>query len=192
MIKVVETLKANSCSRVIDMGCGSGALVKELMKEGQFTQILGVDVSTNALKKAQARLNYDELPELQKERLAFIQGSLVYQDKRFQGFHAIALVEVLEHIETERLPAVERILFEFAKPHTIILTTPNKDYNQCIERLGEQRLRHSDHRFEWSAREFQEWAGRMADRYGYNVRFEDIGKVNDRSIAPTQMGVFSR
>ncbi|RZA27031.1 MAG: 3' terminal RNA ribose 2'-O-methyltransferase Hen1 [Proteobacteria bacterium] len=192
MRSVVETLKASNCSRVIDMGCGPGVLIKELLKDRQFTDILGVDVSPHALKRAKVRLGYDDLSENQKKRLSLMQGSLVYNDKRFHGYDAIALVEVIEHIEPERLSTVERVLFEFSRPLTIIITTPNKDFNLSIKALGADRMRHRDHRFEWSAQEFQQWALGIAKQYGYSVRFQDIGRETIDSIAPTQMGVFTR
>lgn len=192
MSRVAEVLKDSHSSRILDMGCGQGALIKELLKDKQFTEILGVDVSTNALKKAKNRLQYEEFTEQQKSRVGFKQGSLVYYDKRFRDFDAVALIEVIEHLEPERLPTMERVLFECAKPKMIIITTPNQTYNHSIEALGLNYMRHSDHRFEWTQAEFESWSNKVAEKYGYQVRFEMIGALNDDNIAPTQMGVFTR
>jgi len=118
-------------------------------------------------------------------------GSLMYRDKRLEGFDAAAAVEVVEHLDPPRLAAFERVLFEFAKPRTVVLTTPNREYNAKWETLPAGRFRHPDHRFEWTREEFQDWASKVAGRFGYTVRFLAIGPEDERAGAPTQMGVFS-
>ena len=101
-----------------------------------------------------------------------------------------AAVAVIEHLDDPRLAAFERILFEFAHPPTVIVTTPNVEYNVRFESLPAGQLRHKDHRFEWSREQFQTWAKGVAERYGYSVRFLPIGPEDEAVGAPTQMGVF--
>src|SRR5207342_3065256 len=117
-------------------------------------------------------------------------GSLTYRDKRFAGFAAAALVEVVEHLDPPRLLAFERVVFEFARPKLVVLTTPNREYNVKWENVGPERLRHPDHRFEWTRVEFQDWAGAIAGRFGYTVRFQPIGPVDETVGSPTQMALF--
>jgi hypothetical protein len=117
---------------------------------------------------------------------------LIYRDKRLAGFDAAAVVEVIEHLDPPRLAALERVLFEFARPTTVVLTTPNREYNVMWESLPAGKFRHPDHRFEWTRQEFQEWANRVAFNHGYAVRFLDVGPVDANVGAPTQMGVFER
>jgi 3' terminal RNA ribose 2'-O-methyltransferase Hen1 len=121
-----------------------------------------------------------------------LQGSLIYRDPRLEGFDAAAVVEVIEHLEPERLRAFERVLFEFARPGTVVVTTPNREYNVEFEGLAAGRFRHRDHRFEWTRQEFRDWAERAAARYGYKVRFLPIGQESPEHGPPTQMGVLSR
>ena len=84
--------------------------------------------------------------------------------------------------------AFERAVFEFARPGTVVLTTPNREYNVTWENVGTERLRHPDHRFEWTRREFHDWAEGVAARFGYTVRFLPVGPVNEALGSPTQMG----
>jgi 3' terminal RNA ribose 2'-O-methyltransferase Hen1 len=189
---VTETLKQSGAKRVLDLGCGEGKLLRKLLAEKQFEEIVGMDVSHRALKIAQERLHHDRLPEKQKERLRFFQGSLGYRDKRLAGYDAAAVVEVIEHLDVSRLAAFERVLFEFASPQTVVVTTPNIEYNVKFENLQAGNFRHKDHRFEWTRDEFQSWATDVAKRFGYAVVFHPIGPEAEDVGSPTQMAVFTR
>lgn len=189
---VLETLKASGATRVLDLGCGEGKLLRLLLQDKQFTEILGMDVSHRVLEMAHDRLNLERLPEKQRTRIKLLQGSLTYRDKRLEGFDAAAIVEVIEHLDPPRLASLERNVFEFAKPNTVIVTTPNREYNAKWDTLPAGKFRHSDHRFEWTRLEFQTWASGVAERFGYSVRFAAIGDQDLEVGSPTQMGVFVR
>lgn len=189
---VVAALKSTNAQRVLDLGCGEGKLLRALLADRSFAEIVGVDVSHRSLEMAQERLRWERLPDQQRQRLKLMHGSLMYRDKRLSGFDAAAVVEVIEHLDQPRLAAFERVLFEFAKPASIVLTTPNVEYNARFETLPAGKFRHKDHRFEWTRTEFQNWAGAMADRFGYAVRFLPVGPEDSALGAPTQMAVFNR
>ncbi|MEO7300212.1 MAG: 3' terminal RNA ribose 2'-O-methyltransferase Hen1 [Verrucomicrobiota bacterium] len=189
---VLAALKASGATRVLDLGCGEGKLLQLLLKEKQFTEIVGMDVSHRALEIASDRLHYDRLPPIQKERLRLLHGSLIYRDQRLAGFDAAAVVEVIEHLDAPRLAAFERVLFECAKPKNIVITTPNREYNVKWETLPAGKFRHRDHRFEWTRAEFQGWANGVAERFGYSVRFLPVGPEDSIVGSPTQMGILER
>jgi 3' terminal RNA ribose 2'-O-methyltransferase Hen1 len=192
LAEVTSQLKASGAQRVLDLGCGEGKLLRALVKEKQFQEILGMDVSYRSLEIAAERLHLDTLPPTQKRRIKLLQGSLMYRDKRLAGFDGAAVVEVIEHLDEPRLAAFERVLFEFAKPITVVLTTPNSEYNVKFETLPAGQMRHKDHRFEWTRSQFQEWASNIASRFGYSVSFFPVGEEDSVVGAPTQMGVFTR
>ena len=189
---VLSVLKSVKAENVVDLGCGEGRLLQLLLKEKQFRKILGLDVSIRSLEIASDRLHLQDLPPMQKERIQLIHGSLMYRDRRIEGFDAAAVVEVIEHFDEPRLKAFERVVFEFAKPRTVILTTPNREYNALWPKVGPDRLRHGDHRFEWTRNEFSEWAGRISGHFGYTVRFIPVGSEMKDIGPPTQMAIFSR
>jgi len=150
-----------------------------------------MDVSYRSLEIASRNLRLDRMPTKQKERLKLMHGSLMYRDKRLAGYDAATVVEVIEHLDAPRLAAFERVLFEAARPMTVIVTTPNAEYNVKFDTLPAGQFRHKDHRFEWTREQFQQWSGRMSERFGYGVRFLPIGEEDSQVGAPTQMGVFS-
>jgi 3' terminal RNA ribose 2'-O-methyltransferase Hen1 len=191
MDAVVQELKASGAVRVLDLGCGEGKLMRRLLREAQFQRVVGVDVSWAALQWAARKLHLDRLPADRRARIELLQGSLTYRDSRLAGYDAAAVVEVVEHIAPERLQAFERTIFEFARPGTVVLTTPNREYNVRFPNLAGGRLRHRDHRFEWPRDAFQSWGRSVGDRFGYQVRFRSIGAIDDQVGSPTQMAVFS-
>lgn len=189
---VLAALRGSGAKRVLDLGCGEGNLIRQLIKDRQFEQIVGMDVSIRSLEIAADKLRLDQMPMHQKERVKLMHGSLMYRDKRLEGFDAAAVVEVVEHLDPPRLAAFERVLFECAKPPTVVLTTVNREYNALFENLMAGKFRHKDHRFEWTRAEFEAWAKAVAERFGYNVRFLPVGPEDPTLGAPTQMGVFRR
>ena len=186
-----SVLKSCGAKRVLDLGCSYGNLLRRLLDDKQFEQIVGLDVSHRALEIAADRLHLDRMPERQRQRIQLLHGSLIYRDQRLTGFDAAAVVEVIEHLDEPRLAAFERVLFEFAKPKTVIVTTPNVEYNVRFETLPAGKFRHRDHRFEWTRIQFQDWATGVAQRFGYSVRFLPVGSEDADVGPPTQMGVLN-
>ncbi|MDJ0679950.1 MAG: 3' terminal RNA ribose 2'-O-methyltransferase Hen1 [Xenococcaceae cyanobacterium MO_167.B52] len=191
LVLVLEQLKLSGAEKVIDLGCGEGKLLRMLLKEKQFTEIAGMDISYDELSKAKDRLHWEEMPPKQKERIKLFQGALTYKDKRLEGYDAAAMVEVIEHLDENRLPALERVVFELAQPKIIILTTPNREYNIMFENMKTASMRHTDHRFEWTRKEFESWAKGVAARNNYQVKFLPVGEVAEHIGAPAQMGIFT-
>lgn len=189
---VLDALHTENAARVVDLGCGEGTLLRELIQDAKFTEILGADVSPRALATAERRLNLDRMPDSQRARLRLIQSSLTYRDERLNGFDAIVLMEVIEHVDLDRLPALETTVFTHARPKTVIVTTPNVEHNVRFERLAAGTMRHRDHRFEWTRAEFTEWATRIGNSNGYTVRFAPIGDDDPDVGPPTQMATFTR
>jgi 3' terminal RNA ribose 2'-O-methyltransferase Hen1 len=184
---VLSVIRASGAHSVVDLGCGEGKLLRELLADKQFTSILGMDVSVRSLESAHRRLKLDRM---QRGRIRLHHGSLTYRDETLAGFDAAAIVEVIEHLDPARLAAFERIVFQHARPRVVVLTTPNRDYNVVWETLPAGTMRHGDHRFEWSRAEFEEWANQVAENFNYSVRFLPVGQSQSTVGSPSQMAVF--
>ncbi len=192
-LEAVKTAVLESgSSSVIDLGCGECRLTAMLLAEKQIKRIGAADVSVRALEKAKQHLHFDDMSPDKKNKLTLMQASLTYKDPRFSGYDTACVVEVIEHLDPQRIAAFERVLFEYAAPNTVIITTPNKEYNLHYENLYEGDLRHGDHRFEWSREDFKKWTGHVCDAFGYSVEISGIGDADEEFGTPTQMGVFKK
>ncbi len=188
---VLAALRRLGARRVVDLGCGEGALLADLIADPTFSDVLGVDVSARALARAEKHLRLDRLPDSQRARVQLRLSSVTYRDEEVAGADAVVLMEVIEHIDPDRLPDVSRAVFGHARPTHVVLTTPNADYNVLFAGMPAGSLRHPDHRFEWSRAELAEWAEHVADEYGYAVELSGIGPMHPDHGCPTQLAVFS-
>lgn len=195
---VADCLARAGARRVLDLGCGDGALLEVLLRDRQYTELAGVDVSPYALRFAARRLHIDRADSpasgsAQRARVTLRQSSLMYADPALRGFDAAVLVEVIEHIDPARLPAAAEAVFGVAQPRLVLVTTPNAEYNDYFPALPRGAFRHPDHRFEWTRAEFASWAQHIATEYAYSVAFEGIGHTsNEEAGAPTQMAIFTK
>lgn len=189
MEAVTRALLASGARRVLDLGCGGGALLTRLLQEARFSEIVGLDIAAAALARAAARLRADH--GAQADRVVLLEGSYAVPDRRLIGFDAAAMVETIEHVDPDRLSTVERAVFACYRPRTVVLTTPNADCNALYARLVRGRRR-ADHRFEWTCARFEAWAAGVAERNGYEARFDGIGPRHPSYGSPTQMAVFAR
>ncbi len=188
---LAELVTSLGVDSVADLGCGEGKLLKRLLEIKSLKRVVGMDVSIRSLEIAESRLQLERMTERQRQRIELLHGSLIYRDRRLQGFDAVLLVEVIEHLELDRLAALERVVFAHAKPGVAVITTPNAEYNAKFPDLKPGKFRHSDHRFEWTRAEFQAWGDLVASTYGYTVEYRPIGDEDAVLGAPTQMAVFT-
>jgi 3' terminal RNA ribose 2'-O-methyltransferase Hen1 len=186
---VVSALRSSGARSVLDLGCGEGRLLRLLQQEPQFTRIAGLDASHRALDRAERRLRLERAREQERDRITLLHGALTYRDARLRGYDAAAIVEVIEHLDPERRPAFERVVFEDARPATVVLTTPNREYNALFDEPRE--LRHADHRFEWTRQEFGEWVAHVSARFGYRATILPVGAEDPHAGPPSQLAIFS-
>jgi 3' terminal RNA ribose 2'-O-methyltransferase Hen1 len=192
LARIAEAVRDCGATSAVDLGCGEGKLIRELVKQRQLTRIVGMDVSLRSLEFASERLRLEQLAPAFRDRIELIHGSLMYRDRRLQGFDVATVIEVIEHLDSARLRAFERVVFEQARPNTVLVTTPNSEYNVKFESLPAGQFRHPDHRFEWTREQFEGWSRGIADRFGYAVSFSGIGEPDVSVGTPTQMAQFDK
>ena len=190
--KVTELVTTVGAKSVVDLGCGEGQLLPRLLKLSSVDRIVGMDVSVRSLERAADRLHLDRMSPRQRARIELLHGSLLYRDTRLEGFDLATVIEVIEHLDPPRLAALERVLFEAARPTFVIVTTPNREYNVNFQGLPAGAFRHADHRFEWTREEFRAWCARQGERFGYSVEYSPVGDEHAVTGPPTQLALFSR
>jgi 3' terminal RNA ribose 2'-O-methyltransferase Hen1 len=172
---------------VLDLGCGPGELIAQLVPERQFERIVGIDISMAALAAARESLGLDE--HMKGDKVSLLHMSFSEPSEALSGFDAAALVETIEHIDPGGLSAVEHVVFGCYRPRLILVTTPNQEYN-VLHGVLPGSFRHPDHRFEWCRSRFQSWASGVARRNNYAVSFIDIGEPDPDLGSSTQMAKF--
>jgi 3' terminal RNA ribose 2'-O-methyltransferase Hen1 len=186
---VLAVLRARGATTVLDLGCGAGALALRLIHERRIGRVVGVDLSADALHDLRAGLR-DEPSEIRR-KLDLVHGSMTELDGAFGSFDAAVSVESIEHVAPDRLSRFERSVFANLSPATVIVTTPNRDFNGLLG-VPPHRFRHPDHRFEWGRAKFRSWAAGTAGRSGYDVAFHDVAGAHPVFGGATQMAVFRR
>jgi 3' terminal RNA ribose 2'-O-methyltransferase Hen1 len=180
---VIAQIEAVGARSVADVGCGEGRLLRKLCERTHLTTLIGADVSPGALAIAARRL---------PDRVSLIQSSLLYRDRRLAGLDCVTLVEVIEHIEPDRLGALAQAILGHAGPATVILTTPNRAYNVLYPTLPAGRMRHPDHRFEWDRGELVAWCDAVTAQYPYTATIHPVGEADPQHGPPTFLVLLQR
>lgn len=188
MVTVIEALLTARTGSVLDLGCGQGDLMVRIAALTQFSRIVGIDIAAPALQTARRMLGLD--PFAPPGRIQVMHASFTDADPSLMGFDAAVLLETIEHVEPGRLSRVERAVFGCYRPRTVLITTPNREYNAVYGMVPGQ-FRHPGHCFEWDRPKFRRWACGVAARNGYAVAFRDIGDIHPTRGAPTQMATFT-
>lgn len=185
---VYQRLKATGARQVLDLGCGSGSLLYRLLGDSQFTQVVGLEASGQSLFQARRMLAAHLTGNA--PRLRLVEGSYAQPHPALVGFEAAAMVETIEHVKPSELSNVERVVFGQLRPASLLMTTPNQEYNFLYD-LAPGEFREADHKFEWDRVRFQQWARGVAVRNGYKVVFGGIGEYHPDAGQPTQTAFFT-
>lgn len=186
--RVVSLVRASGARRVLDLGCGSGGLLQYLLRDAQFDRVVGLELSGELL--AQAKMRLEDLPSVRAGRLELVCGSYTDKHPGLTGFDAAAMVETIEHVPPEALSRVERAVFAGLRPHLLVMTTPNHEYNPLYD-MAPGEFRDPDHKFEWDRARFREWAQGVARRNGYRVSFSGVGEMDTHLGQPSQVARFT-
>lgn len=184
---VQQIVRACGAATVLDLGCGDGDLLLRLAAEPQITRLIGIDLDSAALERLGRRLRTSAAGRT--STIELLCDSISNIGPALAGFDCAVLLETIEHIEPDRLSAMEAAVFGRARPRTVVVTTPNAEFNPLLG-VPAHRFRHPDHRFEWTRRRFRRWAEGLAARSGYRVSCEDIAGQHAELGGASQMAVF--
>jgi 3' terminal RNA ribose 2'-O-methyltransferase Hen1 len=186
---VLAAIRESGAESILDLGCGDGALLMRLAREPKVSRIVGIDLSSASL--TQLRKELQALPASVHEKVELIHGSIGEPRRSLEGFDAAVLVETIEHIDPDRLSMVERRVFQDMRPGSVVITTPNVDFNPLLG-VPPHRFRHPDHRFEWGRTKFRSWAEGVAERNGYAVTCSDVAGAHPVHGGASQMALLKR
>jgi 3' terminal RNA ribose 2'-O-methyltransferase Hen1 len=174
---------------IVDLGAGEGRLSVQLGFVEGIKEILSIEPSNKSRIRAIERFEQVNAKEGYVEPQS-LPGSLYYFDSRLQNKDVIVLCEVIEHIEEDRLPKIFDTVLNDYRPKTLIVTTPNQEYNVLYEMDDE--MRHDDHRFEWTRAQFAQNVETWTEQTPYQFSIQGIGEEHVAYGHPTQMAIFRR
>ena len=193
-----DTKYRGKLRKVVDFGCSELEYLVYLKNTTGVEEILCVDIDRRTLecyKEKGAPLIAEYLHTRTSPLVIEIcEGSVAYSDKKLEKTDAVICIELIEHLYPDTLEDLPYNIFGFIKPKLAVMTTPNADFNVLFPNFS--GFRHSDHKFEWSRQQFQDWAENITVRYpDYAVTFEGIckGPVGTEHLGCcSQMAVFHR
>jgi SAM-dependent methyltransferase len=186
---VLTIIRARRARSVLDLGCGDGDLLVRLLSEQCIERVVGVDVSDKKLERLRERLR--ALPVTLQARVQLLSDSMTNPRAELAGFDVAVLVESIEHLEPSLLSRLERAVFFEMRPATVVITTPNADFNPLLG-IPKERRRRDDHCFEWGRAKFRSWAKGVAARNDYATHCSDIGAIDPAYGGVSQIGLFDR
>jgi small RNA 2'-O-methyltransferase len=184
---VLSALRDADAARVLDLGCGSGDLMLPLLDLAQVSKIVGLDLDRTALARCRARIAAHPRGAMAEVR----EASMTDAHPDLVDYDCACLVETIEHLPLSALPALERAVFGVTRPKTVLVTTPNAEFNDLLG-VPRTRFRRPDHMFEWTRAQFRDWAGGVAQRSGYSVAVTAIAGAHPDLGGASQMAVFKR
>lgn len=188
LIAVDRVLRESGARRVLDLGCGDGDLFMRLVTRDGLEELVGIDLCRVSLDRLRAKL---ATCDVRVSRIDLREASMTEPAADLAGFDCAMLVETIEHIDPDQLSKLERALFYRMRPQTIVITTPNSEFNPLLG-VPAHRMRHPDHRFEWNRAQFRRWCTRASKTAGYEADFHDIAGQHPTLGGASQMAVFRR
>jgi len=179
-----------SC-KIIDLGCGEGDFIFNKLKvfyDEALHKITGVEIDTPLFEGALKRRNTVDI----SNKIEIINADICSFDDRFKSYDTVIMVEVIEHLEKDQLPDLEKVVFEFIKPDNFLVSTPNADFNIYCTDLLANGMRHPDHKFEWSKEDFLNWALIVSSGYNYEVEYFPIGLIAPNNSSMSQLIRFKK
>lgn len=187
LVAVLDALRHRGARRVADLGCGPGPLFQRLALDPSFERLVAVDLRLSDLEALHRRLAHDT----ERSRVQLVHGSFLDPTLNLGLLDAAVLLETIEHTDPDRLSKLETTVFRAFDPASVIITTPNAEYNP-VYGLPPGRRRHWDHRFEWDRDRFATWCRGVALRQGFDVTLSGVGLASPMYGSPSQMAVFDR
>eukprot|EP00834_Sanchytrium_tribonematis_P001684 NODE_43_length_33755_cov_1.178542.p22 type:complete len:230 gc:universal NODE_43_length_33755_cov_1.178542:31072-30383(-) len=189
MVKDIVSSISNR-DTLVDFGCGSGMQLGLLVNFELVKKIIAVDQQDFVLKELSELLAVTDrdidYPRMKPLTIESYLGDFLKFDSRLVGKDILMSIEVIEHLKITDVPTYTQLIFETYRPQTVIISTPNYDFNKM---MGWNRFRNLDHKFEWTRIEFEEWS-KSACSYGYSYEWRGCG-FKDKEFA-TQFAIFTR
>ena len=172
----VITSYLNFNASVIDIGCGEGRYIWKIApKLAHGAKYHAIDIDQDCLESVSHKVRVRELTNVfTYPSLDAFETSDALGDST-TGYDII-LTEVIEHMSVPEATALVKRCLAFPKLRSLILTTPNKDFNHFYFD-EEDGVRHCDHKFEFTAEEFMNWLQEFSGCFDYLAVGDEVNGI---------------
>lgn len=119
-------------SRILDVGCGEGALGRRLLEQGA-SEVVGIETDPATADAARKNLSRVFRGDVETMELPFDEGY----------FDCVVLADVLEHLR-DPLAALRKIARHLSDSGTVVASIPNVRFLGVVEALAEGRWEYKD------------------------------------------------
>lgn len=180
--------------KVLDIGCGQGEFEALFVRRwpNAHARIHGIDPDSTAIEAAQERL-HRELDDRLRQRVHVQVAGVAEAESLWSDHDAVSAIEVIEHLDEATLDDFAELVFARLRPAFAVLSTPNAEFNVLFPTVpGTSRLRHPEHRFEWTREQMRRWLRDTARASGYRVALRGVGEAHPEYGSPTQLWTLTR
>ncbi|MET7671167.1 methyltransferase domain-containing protein [Micromonospora luteifusca] len=190
-----DVLNRRGVRKALDVGCAQGEFELAALRRWpqKATEFHGIDPDTDAVRSGLEQLDR-ELDDRLRSRARLDVAEVADLPHLWADHDAVVAIEVIEHLDEPTLELFARLVFRELSPPTVVLTTPNAEYNVLFPEdhpSGRPRVRHPGHHFEWTRSEMRRWIAAHAAPAGYRAALRGIGEAHPMYGPPTQLWVLS-
>jgi 2-polyprenyl-3-methyl-5-hydroxy-6-metoxy-1,4-benzoquinol methylase len=170
---------------IVDLGCGEGNYVIDLARKMPPEQIYyAIDTNEECRETVKNKVAKKQLQNVQ-----ILESLDQFLENPPEEKYNVLLSEVIEHMTVEEATALAKRVITLPNVGQVFITTPNKDFNKNYVFDSDEEMRHDDHKFEFTPKEFEDWVEKVLDGVEGKVpHFHSIGDTVNGSC--TTLGVF--
>lgn len=160
---------------IIDIGSGEGYFALQINRKYPELKYYAIDTDLNVqdiLKRKIWALQIEQISQYDSIH-SFLKSNDFSKTQKYD----VIMSEVIEHMSIDDAKELLNQILSEISFNSIIITTPNKDFNQFYFETAQSR--HEDHKFEMNQEEFEIFLKELTRNTKYEASYFQVGDVVD-------------